>query len=278
MRVVKKINNNVAICVDDHHHELIAFGKGIGFPQTPYELEDLNRITRTYYGVNASYYGLLMDIPEEIFELSSRIVDDAYECLDKELNPNIVFTLADHIHFAVQRYEKHMHFQMPLAHDIQYLDEKGMQVGEKALEYICQVKQIRLPKEEAIGIAMHLINSENTLAPTASTVDNEQIIADITRIIEKAFALTIDQKGFNYSRFVTHMHYLLKRKDENSSIQSANQRMFEEMVKEYRQTYDCVCKISDYLWSVLGWNPTQEELLYLMLHVNRLCSREDCNR
>lgn len=37
MRVIKKINNNVALCLDSDNHELIAFGKGIGFPQIPYE-------------------------------------------------------------------------------------------------------------------------------------------------------------------------------------------------------------------------------------------------
>ncbi|WP_368259898.1 CAT RNA binding domain-containing protein, partial [Clostridium paraputrificum] len=37
MIVVKKINNNVAICLDNNNNELIAFGKGIGFPATPYE-------------------------------------------------------------------------------------------------------------------------------------------------------------------------------------------------------------------------------------------------
>ena len=43
MKVIKKINNNVAVCIDNDGHELIAFGKGIGFPKIPYELTDLNK-------------------------------------------------------------------------------------------------------------------------------------------------------------------------------------------------------------------------------------------
>lgn len=31
MKVIKKINNNVAICLDSSNNELIALGKGIGF-------------------------------------------------------------------------------------------------------------------------------------------------------------------------------------------------------------------------------------------------------
>ena len=35
MIVVKRINNNVAVCRDGNQRELIAFGKGIGFPRRP---------------------------------------------------------------------------------------------------------------------------------------------------------------------------------------------------------------------------------------------------
>ena len=42
MIVLKKINNNVAICRDGNQRELIAIGRGIGFPPTPYELTDLS--------------------------------------------------------------------------------------------------------------------------------------------------------------------------------------------------------------------------------------------
>ena len=39
MKVIKNINNNVAICVDDNGHEVVAMGKGIGFSKPPYEVE-----------------------------------------------------------------------------------------------------------------------------------------------------------------------------------------------------------------------------------------------
>ena len=38
MQVINKLNNNFAICIDGEGKELIAVGKGIGFPKTPYEV------------------------------------------------------------------------------------------------------------------------------------------------------------------------------------------------------------------------------------------------
>lgn len=40
MIIVKKINNNVAMARDYRGNELVVFGRGIGFHETPYYLED----------------------------------------------------------------------------------------------------------------------------------------------------------------------------------------------------------------------------------------------
>ena len=40
MLILKKINNNVALASNDAGEEIVVFGKGVGFPKTPYELED----------------------------------------------------------------------------------------------------------------------------------------------------------------------------------------------------------------------------------------------
>ena len=161
MKVIKKINNNVAVCLDNDGHELIAFGKGIGFPKTPYELTDLSKIWRTYYGINPSYLGLLNDIPEEVFELSIKIVDFAKMKIENQINSNIVFTLADHINFAIERFKKNLDIRMPFVYDIQHLYESEMQIGLFAIKLINKSMNVYLTKDEAVSIALHFINAEN---------------------------------------------------------------------------------------------------------------------
>lgn len=106
MRIVKKLNNNFAICVDGEGKELIAVGKGIGFPKTPYELEDLNLITRTFYDIDPKYIELFNEIPETVIHFTAKLVDIARNELDYELNPNLVVTMSDHINFCIQRTKK----------------------------------------------------------------------------------------------------------------------------------------------------------------------------
>lgn len=73
MQVINKLNNNFAICIDGEGKELIAVGKGIGFPKTPYEVEDLNLITRTFYDIDPKYIELFKDIPEKWFILQRNL-------------------------------------------------------------------------------------------------------------------------------------------------------------------------------------------------------------
>ncbi|MEG0275008.1 MAG: PRD domain-containing protein, partial [Longicatena sp.] len=189
MKVIKKINNNVAVCIDNNQNELIAFGKGIGFPEIPYELNDLSKIHRTYYGINSNYLGLLHEISEEVFEISARIVDFAKNYIDNELNANIVFTLADHINFAIQRYEKNLKIKMPFSYDVAHLYETEMEIGEKAVKLINEKMHIRLCKEEAVGIALHFINAENMQANMKDEIDETDLINELTVLIEDSMKI-----------------------------------------------------------------------------------------
>ncbi|TVV04065.1 transcriptional regulator, partial [Lactobacillus paragasseri] len=74
MRVEKKINNNVAVCTDGNGQELIALGRGIGFPKTPYELTDLSKIDMTFYRVSSQTVQMLTTISEDVIMVSSKIV------------------------------------------------------------------------------------------------------------------------------------------------------------------------------------------------------------
>lgn len=277
MKVMKKINNNVAICLDNNNHELIAFGRGIGFAPCPYELSDLNIIKRTYYGVDRNYLALIDDISEDIFELSALIVDAARAKIDCEFSNNLIFTLADHINFAIERFKKNMNIRNPLLHDIQHLYENEMMLGEMAVKLINKELKLHMPKDEAGNIAMHFINAEAMEKQKSPMERNDSVIKRITLMIEEHFNLQIDQDGFNYSRFLSHLQYLLKRSEAGKEISSENLKLYRDMKESFPKSYECVLEISKYLEEEIAWDGNEEELLYLILHVNRLCAREDCN-
>ena len=274
MRAIKKINNNVALCIDRNGKELLARGKGIGFHSFPYEL-NLKDIERTYYDVDETYISMIDDIPEEILDISTEIIDKARETIENSISSNIVFTLADHINFCIERYKKNLSITLPIVRDIEFLFEEEMKVGEYGLKLIRERLNQNLPKEEAAYIALHIINAEEQ-NKNKQGIDSDAVINEITGIIENEYEIRINRENFNYSRFVSHMHYLFKRGQSKHLVQSGNDRLYRTTKEDYPKTYQCSEKVSDYLKKKMNLDLTDEEKLYLMLHINRLCTREDC--
>ena len=275
MKVIKNINNNVSLCLDSNNIEVVAFGKGIGFTKPPYEV-DLNQVQRTYYDIDPMYINMISDIPEEILDISDNIINYARIKLENPVSSNIVITLADHINFAIQRYKENMNIKLPIVHDIQYLFETEMETGEYALKLIKKKLKVFLPKEEAAYIALHIIHAESMNKNKKQEKLDEEVIDDICDIIEKDFQIKVDKIGFNYSRFVSHMHYLLKRGKKNEMVKSENQKLYESLINTYPKTYECIQHVRKYLKDQMNWDLSDEECIYLMLHINRLCAREDC--
>ena len=162
---------------------------------------------------------------------------------------------------------------MPFLYDIEYLYDKEKKIGDKAISYINRKMNIKLPKKEAVGIALHFINANKETEIERNVYNEEKIINNIVKIIEKEFRISIDTKEFNYYRFATHMSYLLKRIEDDKLIESDNNELYKTVKKEYKKTYECLKKVEKMLNEMFGKPLSEEEKLYLMLHINRICSR-----
>ena len=100
MKLLRKINNNAAVAQDNRGREMVVLGRGVGFHSMPYELTDLSVVYRTFYDVDPQYYEILSNLPEDALLAAADITEQSEITLRTELNPNLPFTLADHIAFA----------------------------------------------------------------------------------------------------------------------------------------------------------------------------------
>lgn len=274
MEVIKKLGNNAAICKDHSGRELIAIGLGIGFPKCPYVLDDLSKIDRTFYNVDSEYISLFEDIDSGIFKISADVIDLAITMLSVPLKQNAIFTLADHLNFALVRLKKGMIFSTPIANELRDLYPVEVKIARYTLNLLQKNLKAALPESEIYAIAMNIINSEETYSSNNQITLKSEFIQEIVRIIEAQMKVSIDTNSFNYSRFASHMQYLFRRKSQYSEISSTNRKLFEVLKKEYPETFTCVLLIKESIFHKFSWSIEDEELLYLILHVNRLCSHE----
>lgn len=269
MRVIKNINNNVSICLDSSGQEVVAFGKGIGFGKPPYDV-DISKVQRTFYDIDPVYVESIQHIPEEMLEIATLVIDFARTRVGYLMNSSVVFTLADHLAFTVKRFNNHMHLDMPLYHDVRVLYEEETEIGEYALKLVEERCGIRLPKEEATGIALHLINAGAAPRATGTSPGNATVIEHIRGIVEGSLGHHIDDRGQDYARFVLHLQYLIKRGDQSDAPKADTADLMAPLREQYPEIYACAERIVAYLRSVYDFDFGEDEELYLMLHLNRL--------
>ena len=275
MKVIKKLNNNVVIAVDGDGRELVVIGRGVGFEKKiPYELTDLSKVDRTFYDLDKSKLHALEDIPEVYIDIASKIIQIARDRIKCEFNPNVILTLSDHLSFAVKRLEDKIDIKNPLAYDIEHIYSKEVAIGYKALKYIKEKIGVELPKDEAASIALHLVNAETQNGNLDKTIQKTKILKDITEIVSTMLDVNIDENGYFYSRFIMHIRYLLERQNKEQIVSSENVKLFDMMIAQYPETYKCCMRIEEYFYKRLNWKCSDEELLYLMLHINRLYGKE----
>ena len=252
MQIIKKINNNAALGLDGSGTEVVVLGKGIGFPDMPYELTDYNAIQRTFYDMDPRYVQMAAGIPSAVLEASADIAEQAELELECELSPNLPFTLADHLNFAVERVKKGIALATPLSYDVRHLYPKETALGEKALDILEQYTGTRLPAYEAINVALHLINAGSESGDIHSMMMALKITSDVDNIIEKELHITLDKDSFQYSRFAMHLRYLIQRLSTGKQVEDQGVGLLGQMRREYPEVYACAKKSGGVLCFHLG--------------------------
>jgi Transcriptional antiterminator len=272
MQVLKKINNNVVLALDENGQEIIVVGKGLGFYKTPYTLTDAGLIEHIF--VNARNNKILeafYELPTEHILLTQKIIEMGKSILRKDLNKNILLTLSDHISYAIERHHNKIEFDCPLKLDIQYLYPEEVIVGKMAVSMIKTELGIELSKDEISMIAMHFINAEYNLSGMQETYQMTDTISHIISIVEDYYEIKLDEDSLYYARFATHLRYfILRQKQGIQFLEDGNHLSVELADDEGRKLKGCVEKIKQYAAETFGWSCSKEEQIYLMIHINHL--------
>lgn len=272
MLITKKINNNVAMARDDRGGEFVVFGKGVGFPKTPYLLEDESVLQGVFSNMNEGILSMVRGIPDEVIDASIEIIELARKELGCELNPNAFLTLADHLQFAAERTEEGYVVENPLAGTVEYVYPKEYAIGQCGLEIIREKTGAELPDTEACSIAMHLVNSEAGEGRSTNMDEVMRIlksIDEVTTIVEHSLNICVDRSSYNYARFTTHLRYLVKRLTSADVATNPNTELYQRIATEFPEVCACADKICAYLQERYDCTCTDEEKLYLMMYINR---------
>ena len=276
MRAIRRINNNVAVCLDNSGNEVLAMGKGIGFGQLPRELA-LSQVERTFYNVDERYVTAINDLPQDVIAFTVPLVDYIRGELSYQLSPNFVFILADHLAFAIKRARESIKVRMPLAYDVEQTYPEEYRLGRHVVRRTRREFQVALPDDEAAAVALSIINAKLEPASAAEMERerlDDEMLEDVTEIVEDHFGFDVDRSSFAFSRYATHMRYLFRRLHDGESFDAPGLEGFQGLEQQYPEGVACVEKIARHLAREWGGELTSDEKLYLVIHVSRICNKE----
>lgn len=275
MKLLRKINNNAAVAQDKRGREMVVLGRGVGFHPMPYELTDLSVVYRTFYDVDPQYYEMLSSLPEEALMAAADIAEQAEIALQAALNPNLPFTLADHIAFAQEREKQGIRLATPLHYDVQHLYPREYELGLQAMETVRLRTGTALPRAEAVNIALHIVNAELEGSDLSSTLAAVEVLDEVTVLVERELGIALDRESYNYARFAMHIQFLVRRLSSGKVMEQGSGKMLSELSAEYPATYRCAQAVAKEIEQRHGWHCSSDEVLYLMLHIYRVQNRQN---
>lgn len=274
MLIHKILNNNVVLILDQNSEEQIVMGRGIAFKKRVGDNIDESIIDKIFMlkdqKVKNNFTELIKDIPMDYIEAAYEIMQYAKDNVGENIDENLIISLSDHIHTAVERYIEGIEIKNVLLWDIKKFYKAEFEIGLKALDIIEQKLNVKLPEDEAGFIAMHVVNrimNENI----GNMYDITKIIQEILNIVKYYLGIKFDEDSVYFYRFVTHIKYFAQRLISGKTYESDNEDSLFEIIKgRYQEPYKCVEKISEFIQKKYKYNLSDEEKLYLTIHIARI--------
>jgi beta-glucoside PTS system EIICBA component len=177
--------------------------------------------------------------------------------------------LADHINASLNRLDQGipLHNSMLWETRASYPDEFA--VALEVLDLVESGTGKRLPIDEVGFITMHLV-SNAVMSRTGQSYQIALTLRDIEAIIEADTGVAPDGSSAAYVRFLTHLKFVLQRLTERTQFSGNFDQMFTAQKTADPQGWACARRIADFLESRYQTVISDEETLYLMIHLARL--------
>lgn len=271
--IEKVINNNIISAYEKSGAEVIVMGRGIGFKKKQGEVVPADQISKIFRiksrTLAEQFKELLANMPLERVRISDEIISHAKDHLKLKLNQSIYVTLTDHINFAIERVSQGIEPKNALLWEIKRFYPQEFQLGIYALELIQDRLDILLPEDEAGFIALHFVNAEygTDIRDAVKFPDQMQAIVDI---VERDLGILLDESSLHYERFMTHIKFLIQRIYRKELLSSEDRELSLLMQRKYPREYQCSLKVAEYIMQATGSRLSEEEIMYLSVHIRRV--------
>ena len=275
-RILRVFNNNVVLARDQQGREVVLTGRALGFQTRPGQRVDESKVVRTFVpedGRNPdNVAAMLASIAPEHLQIADEVLAPVWAERGLEPSSATVLAVADHISFAIKRARQAIEVDYPLRAEIAHLYPRELAWGERIVTALNQRLDVQLPPEEAVPLALHLVNAAFNTGNLTRTYQMTGVFSQIFDVIEQAYDQRLDRDSLNVARFITHLRYLFVRIHSGRQLDQETSLIATAINEAYPQALDCAVRLADVIELRLGSALTADEISYLTLHIQRVVS------
>ncbi len=282
MIIKRSLNNNVVITEDENGVEQVVCGRGIAFKKKPGDEIDDSLVNQVFVLKNEQnnirFQEIITSIPLEYIELSEKIIEMIKLQIGQKISDAIYITLTDHIYTAIERKKEGIDMPNTMLWEIKNYYDSEYRIALKALEMIKEEMGVELKEDEAGFIALHIANSETEDSNLEQTMESTKIIQEICSIVRFHFGKEFDTDSVHYFRFITHLKFFAQRIVRHTAYEGDDDAGLLEIVKnKYGNSYRCAEKVASMIEKNYDYRISDEEKLYLTIHIHRIAHVKDGN-
>ncbi|MFT9269416.1 MAG: PRD domain-containing protein [Liquorilactobacillus nagelii] len=268
--ISKVLNSSVVLAENGKNEEVIILGKGIGYGKKsgmPISNSQIAQIFRPE--TNTGLEALLSEVSSEVIDIATQILKNV-RAQFSDVNPNLLVSLIDHINFALKRNQEGISFENKLYYDVQTYYPDEFILGKAALKLINETFNIELSKTEAASIAFHIADSRKDENVDYDSMKITKLTEEIIRLIGVLAKREFDPKSLSYRRMLIHIKFFVERLITSKQLSGNDDAMYEHVLEEYQAARNIAIRILEYLDQQYNYQVTSEELMYLIIHINRI--------
>jgi beta-glucoside operon transcriptional antiterminator len=272
-RVIRKIfNNNIVSAVDAAGVDVILVGSGVGYLTGRGHAVDEAKVEREFHLTGHARNGafrVLLEIPYTVLKAVSRVAAFLADSHGFTLPPSAEVALADHIAQAIRRIEAGLPVANANLWDTKMNYPAEFSVALRVLDIVHEELGRRLPLDEAGFVTLHLVG-----AGLSVDARNAMLLGatlhEVVRIVERELGIVVDAADAASTRFLTHVKFVAQRLTRNQAYSAPLDGVLRELKDENPDVYACAAAIGEHLDSALDARITEEERMYLVIHLLKL--------
>ena len=177
--------------------------------------------------------------------------------------------MIDHLQFVLERLEKGVRIPATSMPELRVLYAAEYAAATGMTASIAASLDIELPPEESVFLTMHLLNATRD-EPNGTAALLFRRVQHVVTTVENGLGLRLDVNSPDYARFVLHVQFLLQRLVSRTMLTSGDTSFFEFAKHSYPASFEIANEVKAYVKAATGSALTDEEVLYLIVHIERL--------